>query len=202
MNNVSLKVAPCTYNAAKYAVEHWHYSKRMSADKKLLFGVWENEKFIGAVIYNRGSRELFTSYTKDRGGVCELTRVALRDHKTPVTKIIKETIKLIKKTQPKIEVIVSYADINQDHLGIIYQAGNWIYEGKIQRKSWMMINGEKVHGRSAGSRYGTSSIKWIREHIDPNAYYIPDKGRHKYVYPLTKKQRKLLEKRRKPYPKQ
>jgi len=202
-NKPSIHVAPCTYQASKFAVEHYHYSKQMPSDKKLLFGAWEDGKFIGSVIYNRGSRMLYAEFTpQNRGGVCELARVALKEHKTPVTKIISETIKLIKKTQPQIEVIVSYADRNQNHLGVIYQAGNWIYLGTISRKSWMMINGEKVHARSASSRYGTSSLKWIQQHIDKNAYYIPDKGRHKYCYPLTKKQRKILECRRKPYPKE
>lgn len=199
---VLLEIAPCTYDASKYAVTHWHYSKQMPTDKKICLGVYENKKFIGTVIFNRGSRDLYKQYTPyNRGGVCELTRIALKEHQTPVTKIIKEAIKIVKKTQPQIEVIISYADINQHHLGIIYQAGNWIYEGKVAPNSYMIIHGIKVHRRSASKKYGTYAIDWIKKNVDPDAYKPVDKGRHKYSYPLNKKQRQILEKRKKPYPK-
>ena len=44
---VELKLDWCSYEAAKYACEHWHYSKCMPVGKTVKIGVWENKKYIG-----------------------------------------------------------------------------------------------------------------------------------------------------------
>ena len=53
-NKPVLRLDWCTYKAAKYAVEHWHYSRRMPDPKCAKIGVWEDGHFIGAVIFSRG----------------------------------------------------------------------------------------------------------------------------------------------------
>ena len=46
-DKVDLRLDWCSYEAAKYAVEHWHYSKRMPKSKLAKIGVWEDGEFIG-----------------------------------------------------------------------------------------------------------------------------------------------------------
>ena len=58
------------------------------------------------------------------GECVELTRVALAAHKTPVSRLIRITIGLLRKQSSGVQLIVSYADSNQNHIGAIYQAGN------------------------------------------------------------------------------
>ena len=41
----TLKLGWCSYAAAKYAVEHWHYSKVMPSGKAVYIGVWEEAEF-------------------------------------------------------------------------------------------------------------------------------------------------------------
>ena len=41
-----LKLDWCSYQAAKYAVEHWHYSRSMPAGKAVRMGVWEEDEYI------------------------------------------------------------------------------------------------------------------------------------------------------------
>ena len=48
-------VAPCSHAAAVYAVKNWHYSENVPKSKLVKFGVWEDEAFIGAVIYGSGA---------------------------------------------------------------------------------------------------------------------------------------------------
>jgi hypothetical protein len=38
---VDLKVDFCSHEAAKYACEHWHYSRCVPASKLIKIGVWE-----------------------------------------------------------------------------------------------------------------------------------------------------------------
>lgn len=197
-----LKIAYADYNAVKYACTHWHYSKSVPCGKLIKFGVWENNEFKGVVLFSRGAtQQIGDPYNLKQTQVCELTRVALRNHEHPVTEIVSKCLKLLHKTNPKIELVVSYSDLNQKHLGVIYQAGNWIYEGYKKVTPSMIVNGKKVHTRTLHSRYGHNGLNWIKRNIDPNAKFADDKGRFKYLYPLTKKARRKYEHLHQPYPK-
>ena len=55
MNKADLKLDWCSHAAAKYAVEHWHYSRVMPAGKRIMIGVWERGQYIGAIIFSWGA---------------------------------------------------------------------------------------------------------------------------------------------------
>lgn len=157
---MSLQIKPCTFKSAKYAVEHWHYSKCMPSGKLVKFGVWEDEKFIGVVIFGRGANQ----YVPQSLGLkltecCELVRVALKEHKVPTTRIVAISLKLLKQSNTGIKTVFSYADwTNQKHIGIIYKAGNWQQWGIRQSKGGhFIVNGRLVHNRSLNSKYGSKS---------------------------------------------
>lgn len=127
---MSLKVAYCSREAARFAVERWHYSRVMPAGKAVFVGVWEDEAFIGALVFSRGA----CPYALAQFGVefnegCELTRVALRAHRAPVSRIVRFGIKLLLVRCPGIRVVVSFADPDKGHVGGIYQALGWVYTG-------------------------------------------------------------------------
>lgn len=198
----SLKLDWCSYEAAKYAVEHWHYSKRMPAGKLVKIGVWENDKFIGCIIYSMGANKYIGNpYGLRQQEVCELTRVALSRHKTPTSKIVVFSLKMLKKQSPGIKLVVSYADANQGHYGGIYQASNWLYCGETESDGGQRINGKIIHRRTVFSRYGRQDIEWLKQNVDPNSHYIKALPKHKYLMPLDKEMRKQIEPLRKPYPK-
>lgn len=131
MNSTSkpvLKIDWATHEAAKFAVENWHYSKTMPKSKLAKFGVWEQGKFIGAVIYGVGATsDLVKSYGLDATQGCELVRVALTKHKTPVSRIIAISLRILKKQYQNLRLVVSFADPAQSHHGGIYQAGGWVF---------------------------------------------------------------------------
>lgn len=193
MSKVDLKLDWCSYEAAKYAVEHWHYSKTMPAGKLVKIGVWENGEYIGCVLFGRGANNHIASpYGLQQTEVCELVRVALKYHASEVSRIVAVAIKFLKKSSPGIRLIVRYADPLQDHVGTIYQAMNWVYTGSSQaQREALSLDGGILHKRSAHSKFGTivglhkSSIMW----------------KYKYLYPLDDAMRKQIELLRKPYPK-
>lgn len=199
---MTVQVAPCNFEAAKHAVMNWHYSKAMPSGKLIKFGVWENKKFIGAIIYGRGATpRLGLPYGLEQTEVCELVRVALTDHNAPVSQLIAQTIKQIKQTNPGLRLIISFADSAQNHHGGIYQAGNWLYLGQSLAHRFI-VNGQMFHPRSLGAKYGVGgqSIPWLQKHIDPKAHSIKVPGKHRYVFPLDKQTRRKLEKQAQPYP--
>ena len=126
---VKLKLDWCSHKAAKYAVEHWHYSQCMPVGKLVKIGVWENNIFIGVVLFSRGAnKNMLKPYGLRQIDGCELTRVALKEHISHVSRIISIALRLLKLKCKTMQLVVSYADTTQGHIGGIYQAGNWIYD--------------------------------------------------------------------------
>ena len=78
----------CSHEAAKYAVENWHYSKCMPTGRVIKIGVWENEEFMGVVLFGQGAnRNMSGEFTLSPIEAAELVRVALRERQSPTSKI-------------------------------------------------------------------------------------------------------------------
>lgn len=176
---MSLKLDWCSHEAAKYACTKFHYAKRMVTGKTVKIGVWENDLFIGCIIYGRGANNnALKKYGLTATGGAELMRVALKEHVNPVTKIMSISRKLLLSNSPNLKLIISYADPGQGHEGIIYKADNWIYEGKTAPVDYYINSrGEELHWRNA--RFAQKK----REKLQ--MFYKP--GKHKFIYPLDKK---------------
>jgi hypothetical protein len=130
-SKLEFKIDWASHESAKYACENWHYSKCLPVPPLVKIGVWENKKFIGCVIFSRGaSSNLLKPYGLTQVQGCELTRIALNKHVTPVSRIISIAIKFLKKNSPELKLIISFADPNEGHHGGVYQATNWVYSGK------------------------------------------------------------------------
>jgi len=201
MEKVDLRLDWATYEAAKYACEHWHYSRVMPAGKAVFCGAWEDGRYIGCVIVSRGANNnIGSEYGLDQNRVCELTRVALTDHQATVTKIVAIALRMLRRISPGLRLIVSYADPLQGHLGGIYQAGNWVYTGKSRPQREMILNGRHRHKRAIFAKYGTVSPEKLRKR-GINIKYGPIEWKYKYLYPLDKAMRRQIESLRLPYPK-
>jgi hypothetical protein len=204
MNSVktkpSLVVALCDRKAAEYAVRHWHYSKVMPTGRLALYGVWEDRKFIGCVMFGRGALNLGKFFGVPQEQASELLRVALRRHVTAVSRIISICIKLLKRDAPSLRAVVSYADSAQGHIGGIYQAGNWLYLGTIGDPRYV-INGRNAHARTVFSKYKTRSIAWLQKHVDANARFAAALPKYKYAMGLDPAMQAKLKSGSKAYPK-
>jgi hypothetical protein len=194
-----LRLDWCGYDAAKYAVEHWHYSQSMPLGKMVKIGVWEDSQFIGAVLFARGSTPtLGNPYGLEQTQVCELVRIALKEHKAPVSKIGTIAIKMLKKQSTDLRLIVSFADTFHNHHGGIYQAMNWIYTGQTVKARQWFVDGEWKHNREVTSgAFGGAHL--YKGYQSLPSRELPPK--HRYLYPLDDAMRKQIEPLRKPYPK-
>jgi hypothetical protein len=199
-----LRLDWCSHEAAKYAVEHWHYSRSMPAGKGLFVGVWECSKYIGAIVFSRGaSNHIGSPYGLQQTECCELTRVALTVHIAPVSRLVAIALRFLKSCCPGIRLIVSYADPAEGHNGGIYQAGNWVYTGKTS-PDFAIIDaaGKRWHSRMV-SKTGIKKCFGT-----PKRVIRPDQGRrvdlpgkHRYLMPLDAEMRNRILPLSKPYPK-
>lgn len=194
----TLKLDWCSYEAAKYACEHWHYSKTVPRGRINAIGVWENNNFIGAVIFGHGATQAPAhSIGLTQWEAVELQRVALKEHKTPVSKIVSIALKILKAHNPDIRAVVSYADPAHGHIGAIYQAGNWLFTGMSGGGTEYFWKGEWVHSRAIGHTSKRLGIN--RAKLADDKRLVPAK--YRYVVPLDDAMCQQIEPLRKPYPK-
>lgn len=206
MGKSSLHLDWCSHEAAKYAVMNWHYSKKMPVNKLVKIGVWENQKFIGALVFGCGSAgvgAMGKRFGLSTFEVAELSRVALTRHENNVTRIVSIALRMLKKSQPKLKMVVSYADPEQDHHGGIYQAGNWIYIGRSSPDfAYVDHHGKRWHSRSVSETgYKVRCGVKTRCPKPSTMEKVRLEEKYKYVMALDEETREKVEPLRKPYPK-
>lgn len=201
--DMTLRIDWCGHDAALHAVRNWHYSRSMPAGKVIKLGVWENGGFIGAILFSRGANNAIGSpYGLKQNAVCELTRIALRQHKAPVSRMVSVALRFLKAKCPGLRLVVSYAASERGHHGGVYQAGNWIYEGP-KKTHVFIVKGRRTHAKTLASRYGACAgqLGWLRENVDPEASVDTSMVRHKYLMGLDEEMKKQIAPLHQSYPK-
>lgn len=187
--------------AIKYACMNFHYAKAVP-NVGLAYNVFNNlNEWCGVICYGIGAtNNIAEPYNLKQGEVIELVRMALNGKQESTTKAMSISLRLLKKNAPNVKLIVSYADSEQNHFGTIYQATNWFYTG-YSTDTNLIVNGERKHRRTLGSKYGTCSAVELRKK-GFNVEVLKTKPKWKYIYPLDKTLLPFCRSLSKPYPKQ
>lgn len=164
------------------------------------FSLIENNIIIGVILYGNPTAPttLDICGNNNRKNVIEITRLWIQDNTPKNTEsfFIANTIKMIPKP-----IIVAFADPDAEHIGIVYQASNFLYTGKSPRGGKVIaIKNNKIHNKTLWKQYKTA--KRIREVFgDENVYYKPYATKYRYVYIKENKYKDQLIYKIEPYPK-
>ena len=205
MTKPELRLDFCSYQAAQYACRHWHYSRKIPVGKLVKVGVWEDGKFIGAIIFGDGLLgPKGMVYGGDKFKVAEIVRIALRKHEHPVSRMISIAVKLLLIRCPGIELIVAFADQGENHHGGIYQASNFIYTGmtEVGRMFKHKSSGRILHNRAVsvnGYRSHFGHVRKVPRHDE--CEIISGTRKHRYFLPLTPRMKEIALKMQQRYPK-
>lgn len=158
-------------------IEH-HYLHRR-APCSVAFGLFKGDELKGVVIYGTPSSAPLRSgiagkeYAKD---VAELTRLWLADDvpKNGESFLIGATVKKAGK-----KIVVSYADTSQNHLGVVYQASNFLYTGLSAKRTNWTVKGVNAHCQTLADKYDANSI---REKFGDSFTLEPRPRKHRYVW--------------------
>jgi hypothetical protein len=199
-----LKLDWCSHAAARYAVEQWHYSHSLPTPPLVKIGCWESGQFRGCVVFSRGANNnLCRRYRLAITEICELTRVALTTHHTPVSRIVRIAVRLLSASNSGLRLLVSYADPNHGHHGGIYQALGWIYDGQTGSDfAAIDRHGRRWHSRQV-SPSGVSRQYGQYRHVpkQSDCRLIPLLGKYRYLYALDVAMRTQIAPLALPYPK-
>ena len=160
-------------------------------------------KMIGAMIYALPSmKSTAAKYNPDNPDRCwELRRLCCIDDTPTNTEsyFIGQTLRWIRQNTD-IEVIVSYADLEQGHEGVIYKSSNFHLLGQSGGGRVLMVDGKKYHARSLGQKikpYGRAlKRRWNNKYghkfweSKQDMYFVDTKPKNIYVYYLNKKVKK------------
>lgn len=189
-------VSPIDKDKAKVIITQNHYSKKWTSCRYAL-GLFDRKELIGVAVYGFPvGRQVVKSISAalSNDDVLELTRLWVMDgtEKNTESFFIGQTFKWLRNNS-KVKVLISYSDPMYNHIGIIYQATNWLYQGNntMLVKGYLHeINGEVMHPRKVVSLYGTIRESVLRN-VDPSYRRIEMLKKHRYLY-ILRGRRNLL----------
>tara|TARA_Y100000034_G_C6749875_1_gene333236 strand:- start:79 stop:801 length:723 start_codon:yes stop_codon:yes gene_type:complete len=202
-------ILPTTKEVVYKMITKKHYAKKWTASTNI-YGVYWDEgdspffddrklKLIGAVLYGHPSGfRVVKSVSEDLeiGEVLELKRLWIADGygKNIESFVVSKTLKMLRKDDSNVKVIISFADPVQNHQGTIYQATNWIYQGrKVSRGDFYEYKYPNtdvwLSDRAIGAQLGSNALDNVLKKI-PDMEYRVKMRKHRYLYFLCNKQEK------------
>ena len=175
-------------------LKKWHYSDYVNIQAKHTFCLFKEGKFgipelIGVCIYTRpaGPSAGQSYYPQNPDKVLELRRLCLIDDtpKNAESYFVGKTLRWLKKNTDW-EFVLSYADEEQGHTGVIYRASNFKYLGKTKPGKTLEVDGKKFHIRTLSMMdrpYGVEINKRYKEG-DEDIKIIETLPKNIYTYTL------------------
>jgi hypothetical protein len=149
---------------AKKLIVGNHYSHSLPGGTKMSFGTVLNGRLLGAMVFGVGpfyGYKLVNGATPD--DVVTLTRLWLSDElpKNCESKVLGIALRSLKRNT-RLKFVIAYSDPAVGHLGIIYQATNWLYTGLSSAVPLYDIgDGTLHHSRSLAHQLGSHSIRYL-----------------------------------------
>ena len=185
-------VVRCERSEVKDFIEEWHYSKSINGlMSDYCFKLMDGNRMIGAMIYGRfAMANVWKKYSNSPEEVIELRRLCCIDDtpKNTESYFIGSTLRWLKKNTT-IKTVISYADPEYGHEGIIYQATNFKDIGKTSAGKVIMYNGKKYHDKAVRTKYKGELKPFavrLREALESgDAFYKRTEGKYIYEYKLS-----------------
>jgi hypothetical protein len=150
-----------------------HYAKRVPSIT-FAYGLFKDKELRGIISYGSpASPSLCVGIAgeENKDLVIELNRLVLKhNQKNEASILIGASFKLL----PKPKIIVSYADTKEKHLGVVYQATNFMFTGTTKPRT--DIAGDEG--------------KHSRHHLGDKSQRVDRSAKHRYVYFIGNKREK------------
>lgn len=156
-------------------VQKKHYSRKSSIFWAG-FGIVEEGQVTGVVVYGQPSPPIQKHAFRDRDfRLYELSRLVIQSKtRNAASFLIANSLKLLQSPC----AVISYADTEYSHCGIVYQATNWLYTGLVKaHEKIYLVDGERVHSLTLRDRGITDPVRWAKEN---NIQTLPQSYKHRY----------------------
>ena len=170
-----------TSHTSNVVVVENHYAHR-KVSVSWAFGAYFNNVLLGVISFGKPASQNVCSGVCGKSNssrVYELNRLWMHDKcpKNSESRFIGWALRQLKKIKPSL-ILVSYADTQQGHIGLVYKATNWIYTGLSEKRNCGDMSIPGLHSRHAKKLEGAIRIERSRK--------------HRYIYFCDKNDQKLL----------
>ena len=187
-----MKVETCSRNSIKKFIEKWHYSKSINGLRiDQCFKLTNKDVLIGACIFGGvAMANQWKPYVDKEEDLTELRRLCCVDDTPKNTEsfFISRCIKWLAK-HTDFKKILSYADNEYGHKGIIYQATHFKKIGETSIGRCIIWNGKKYHDKTIRGITKPYRIKLKLALTTGEATYITSKTKNIYIYELKNHRR-------------
>ena len=179
-------IKPILNKIAQDIVIKNHYLHR-KAPCSFAFGLYDNYELVGVIMYGTPSSAPLRKGLcgiEEAGNVIELTRLWIDDKigKNAESYLIGNTIKKINK-----EIVVSFSEIDQGHIGTVYQATSFLYTGLSAKRTNWTVEGINKHCQTIADKYTSKELK---AKYGDKFKLVPRPRKHRYVFINAKKKRR------------
>ena len=147
----------------------------------MAFGVLDAERLMGVATLGVGPTNAFRLVEgATRNDCLTLSRLWLEDElpKNSGSRVLGMIIRSLTR-HTTVKFLLAYSDPAQGHLGVIYQATNWLYTGLSDAMPlYDLGDGVARHSRSLGQTYGTHSMRHFKENGVP-VRLVPQPRKHR-----------------------
>jgi len=180
----SYRVQPVTRMDCAPFILGIHYARRWPSLSHA-YGLYRDEELVGVVTY--GTPPSSTLRVGIAGAdmaphVLELNRLCLRDNlKNEASRLVGASLRQL----PKGRIIVSFADTEQAHKGIVYQACSFTYHGlSAKRTDWKIKGREHLHGQTVSDEFRGQENRaaLMRAKYGDDFFLAPRPRKHRYIY--------------------
>jgi hypothetical protein len=151
---------------------------------RLCFGVRLGDELVGACVFTAGARHAHRLLAGARpADVATLARFWMADGLPPnnESRVLALILHELRR-DGGFRLLVSFADPAAGHVGTIYQASGWTYLGETEPERYFVLDGQRIHPRSASARFGSNSVAHLRRTgLAVVAHKSPPKHRYAYV---------------------
>ncbi len=183
-----MRVVRIEKDAADRFVTAKHYSRRPSIFWAG-FGLVIDGKIEGVAVYGQPSPPIQRHAFRDRDfQLYELARVVVQtEERNAASLLVGRSLQMLNRPC----AVVSYADSEWGHAGIIYQATNWTYTGPVVSHDHLyLVDGVRIHPMTLRDKGITDPKRWAR---DNGIQTVKPSPKHRYFYAVgTKAERKSI----------
>ncbi len=189
---ITYTVKPIDRKQAESIIKIWHYSHSLNGVlSDICFGLFDKEVLIGAMVFGKPAMaNQWRKYGTAANEVIELRRLACVDDTPKNTEsfFIGRALRHLKKLKTY-KTVISYADSNYGHTGIIYKASNFYFAGLTSPGRVIIWNGKQYHDKAIRTKYKGQlkpfAVKLVTALKDGSAAYKKTTSKYIYTYSLV-----------------
>lgn len=191
-------VGHCTRSDVRGIIESLHYSRSINGVISCYcFKLLHEDRVIGGIIFGSlGMANSWKKYGASPDKVTELRRLVCIDDTPKNTEsfFIGKCLRWL-ELNTQIETVVSYADPNYGHSGVIYKASNFKLMGLTSPGRVIMWGDKKYHDKCIRT-YHNGRLKPFAQRVKDaldrgDAYYKKQVGKNIFTYQLKRKLRRI-----------